>query len=504
MHSKDNILLLSNDFGLYTKISSVLNNYEIIRQKYNPTELMMHIYKFNPIAVIVDLDDSEYSIFKSLIKPDTDNYIPILVLHSNDRGILRSIDSEMQYYLHKSEISTSLHTIIKIFTDFKRKYTNIKQCYSINDLINSQTDSLLKRFIGNEFQYFDSIEYLLKCVFLNRTQLVNKPEYILIANCNEDGTEVDVYNINNGDMVRDEDSIELMDSNKLFSVKREFENAFYMNSDKQDDSELESVESIFDEELKQRLGNILNFAGYITTGTAILGVNYQETVTQFDSGIIKELCINYNLIHNIYRQMNKVNSAFIYTVNALSRASEVNDDGTGMHIRRVNAYSKLIAESLGLDARYSDTIGFSAQMHDVGKLSVPKDILTKPGMLTLNEFDIMKSHTLLGARIIGDSKQLAMASEIAISHHEKFDGSGYPYNKVGEEIPLSGRIVAMADIYDALRTERVYKPSYGHSIAFDIITKGDVRVMPQHFDPQIMQIFKTRHKDFCEIYEEVI
>ena len=503
MHFAGNILLLTNDSELHLKISSLLNRYEITRQKFSLTKLMMYVYKFNPVAIIVDLDDYDYSIYKSISMSDSDNYIPVLALHSKERIALPPVDAAMEYYMHKSEMGTNLPNILKIFTDFKSKYTGIKQCYSINDLINSKTDSLLKKFIGNEFLYFESIGMLLKCVFTDNRQLINIPRNILIASRQEDATVVDVYSCGDGDMVKDKDAIALMDVNKLFSSISEFENAFYMNCDKQENSDLDSCESIFDEELRHRLGKISNFAGYITTDTAILGVNYESNVSQFDAGIIKELCINYNLIQNIYSQMNKVNSAFIYTVNALSRASEVNDDDTGMHIKRVNAYSKLIAESLRLDKKYKDTIAFSAQMHDVGKLSVPKNILIKPGKLTADEFDIMKSHTIYGAKIIGDSPQLAMASEIAISHHEKYDGSGYPFGKVGEEIPLSGRIVAMADIYDALRTERVYKPAYGHLTTFQIITEGDGRVMPQHFDPQILEIFKKRHKEFCDIYEAV-
>ncbi|HYE83089.1 MAG TPA: HD domain-containing phosphohydrolase [Clostridia bacterium] len=498
-----NILLLSNDLELYAKISKLLNRYEVFQQKLDLTNQMLHIYKYNPIAVIVDLDDYEYPIYKSMTMSDTDNYMPILALYSKEPDITYAIDEASEYYMHKSQISANLTNIIKIFSDFKKKYASIKQCYSINDMINSQTDNLLKRFTGNELQYFDSIELLLKHVFLKDIQLVNKPQYILIARRSDEDTEIDVYDLGHGDILKNKEFIELVDSNRLFGARREIENAFYTNLDKEEYSNLESGESIFDDELKARLGKIVNFAGYITTDTAILGINYKAAVSQFDSGIIKELCINYNLIQNIYRQMNKVNSAFIYTVNALSRASEVNDDSTGMHIKRVNAYSRLIAESLGLDMKYKDTIGFSAQMHDVGKLSIPKDILTKPDILTMDEFDIMKSHTLLGAKIIGDSPQLVMASEIAISHHEKFNGAGYPYGKAGEEIPLSGRIVAMADIYDALRAERVYKPAYGHKIAFDIITKGDGRVMPQHFDPQILDIFKRRHMDFCDIYEDI-
>lgn len=501
MHSAGNILLLTNDSQLYKMIRSLLGNYEISWQQFNLTRLMMYIYQFNPVAVIVDLDDYDSSIHKSISMTDTDNYIPILALHSKEKIEPPYRDAAMEYYMRKAEMEVNLPYIIKIFSDFKNKYTGIKQCYSINDLINSKTDSLLKKFIGNEFLYIESIEMLLKCVFSESGQVINIPGNILIASRREDGTEVEVYTFDNGDMAKDEAAIALPASNMLFDSGSSFENAFYMNCDKQEYSDLESSENIFDMALKQRLGNIKNFVGYITTDTAILGVNYEDSVSQFDAGIIKELCINYNLIQNIHTQMNKVNSAFRYTVNALSRASEVNDDNTGMHIKRVNAYSTLIAESLGLDKKFKDTIAFSAQMHDVGKLSVPKNILAKPDKLTMDEFDIMKSHTIYGAKIIGDSPQLNMASEIAISHHEKFDGSGYPFGKVGEEIPLSGRIVAMADIYDALRTERVYKTAYDHLTTFDIITKGDGRVMPQHFDPKILDIFKTKHKLFCDIFE---
>lgn len=503
MTSTGNILLLSNDLRLYEEVRSLLSMYIVTRQQYNLTELVTSINKFNPTAIIVDMDYYDYSVCKSIVVSDTDNYIPVLGLCSKDIGDMRSTDMAMEYYMNKSDINTNLYNNVKIFTDFKKKYTDIQQCYNINDLINSETDSLLKKFIENEAQYFNSIEHLLERVFLNHTLPVNRPGYILVAGWSSEENELNLYEFSKGSMLKDKYITGVIDPNELFGAKREFENAFFMNCDNQVNFDLMINGRPFEQKLKYILGKVINYAGYITTDTAILGVNYGENVSQYDSGIIKELCINYNLIQNIYRQMNKVNSAFIYTVNALSRASEVNDDGTGIHIKRVNEYSRLIAESMGLDSKYLDTIGFSAQMHDVGKLSVPKHILTKPGKLTIDEFDVMKSHTLLGAKIIGDSNQLVMASEIAISHHEKYDGSGYPYNKAGEEIPLSGRIVAMADIYDALRTKRVYKPAYEHSTTFDIITKGDGRVMPQHFDPQILDIFKKRQWDFCDIFEEI-
>lgn len=501
MHSAGKIILLTNNPELNSKIQSILGSYEIIWQQFNASKLMMYIYKYNPTAIIADMDTYDISIYKSLSLSDIDNYIPVVALHSMEMGTPAASAVDMVYHMNKSDMGMNLPYIIKIFTDFKKKYTGIKQCYSINDMINSRTDSLLRSFIGSEFQYFESIELLLQCVFYENRMLINIPRNVLIVCRDEADTKLDIYTFGESGMVKDGTAIILENSDELFEFGRSFENAFYMNFDQQEMYNMVSRESLFDEKLRQRLGEICNFAGYITTDTAILGVNYGSSVSQFDAGIIKELCINYNLIQNIYTQMNKVNSAFIYTVNALSRASEINDDDTGMHIKRVNEYSVLIAGSLGLDKKYRETIAFSAQMHDVGKLSIPKNILTKPGILTPEEFDIMKKHTIFGAKIIGDSPQLKMASEIAISHHEKYDGSGYPFKKAGENIPLSGRIVAMADIYDALRSKRVYKPAYGHMAAYEIITKGDGRVMPQHFDPQILQIFKNRHMDFCEIYE---
>jgi len=503
MTSTGNILLLSNDPVLYEEISRLLNMYKLVRRQFNLADLIADMNKVNPVAVIVDTDTYDYSICKSIAVADADNYVPVLALGAKEKKWTQAAAIPMEYYMKKSDIGSNLYNTVKIFTDFKKKYVDIRQCYNINDLINSETDCLLKKFTENDSQELNSIEHLLGCVFLEDNLPVNKPRYILVASWSSEGNELSMYDFSGGDMVKDRYITGLVDPNELFGAKREFENAFFMNCDNQEQLGMMINGRFFDQRLKYILGRVSNYAGYITTDTAILGVNYQGKVSQYDCGIIKELCINYNLIQNIYCQMNKVNSAFIYTVNALSRASEANDDGTGMHIKRVNAYSRLIAECMGLDPKYLDTIAFSAQMHDVGKLSVPKDILTKPGKLTADEFDIMKSHTLLGAKIIGDSNQLVMAAEIALSHHEKYDGSGYPYNKTGEEIPLSGRIVAMADIYDALRTKRVYKPAYEHSTTFDIITIGDGRVMPEHFDPQVLDIFKKRHRDFCDIYEDI-
>lgn len=178
------------------------------------------------------------------------------------------------------------------------------------------------------------------------------------------------------------------------------------------------------------------------------------------------------------------------TVLRLSRAAEFRDPETGAHIQRMARYARLIAAALTNDFRYADAILEAAPMHDVGKLGTPDHILLKPGKLTPEEFTIMKKHAEIGWVILKDSASptLRLAAEIARSHHEKFDGSGYPQGLAGSAIPLAGRIVAVADVFDALTSERPYKSAWEipRAIAFLHENSGS------HFDPACVDAFVAR------------
>jgi response regulator RpfG family c-di-GMP phosphodiesterase len=192
--------------------------------------------------------------------------------------------------------------------------------------------------------------------------------------------------------------------------------------------------------------------------------------------------------------------AFRYLVAALARASEANDEDTGAHITRINEYARVLAEALGQERAFVDTIHYSAQMHDVGKIHVHPDILKKPGSLSDDEYEHMREHCTYGAHILGDSPRLAMAREIARYHHEKFNGRGYPEGLKGEAIPLSARIVALVDVYDALRQPRVYKSAYSHARALEIITRGEQRTRPDEFDPAVLDAFMRVEATMDAIY----
>lgn len=197
--------------------------------------------------------------------------------------------------------------------------------------------------------------------------------------------------------------------------------------------------------------------------------------------------------------------AFKLSISLLARAAEIHDEGTGNHIVRVNEYAFFLAQRLGMPRDFCDEIRYSAQLHDVGKLSVDQGILNKRGELSAEEREQMDQHPIFGFQILSHSHRLKLAAEIALFHHEKWDGSGYPHGVKGEEIPISARIVSLADTYDALRAERSYKPAYSHDQTVDIIINGDERIDPSgHFDPGLIEVFGLNHQGFDKIWREFL
>jgi putative two-component system response regulator len=186
----------------------------------------------------------------------------------------------------------------------------------------------------------------------------------------------------------------------------------------------------------------------------------------------------------------------------LVSASEYRDDETGAHIRRVGLYSAVIAKGLGWEPQTVDDMRLAAPMHDIGKIGIPDRVLQKPGKLTPEEFTIMKTHTEIGRRILDDPEipLLRMAQEIALSHHERWDGTGYPFGLVGKEIPVSGRIVAVVDVYDSLVCDRIYRPALPEDQALSILSDAKGK----HFDPRILDCFFVLLPEIRRIGQEVM
>lgn len=197
-----------------------------------------------------------------------------------------------------------------------------------------------------------------------------------------------------------------------------------------------------------------------------------------------------------------VKSVSTEIIQRLINIAEFRDTETGAHIARIGLYANKLAEELNLSEDFVETIAFAGPMHDIGKVGIPDNILLKPGSLTSDEFKTMKNHTLIGGKVLAGSTHpsIQMAASIAITHHERWDGKGYPSGLKGDEIPLEGRIIMIADQYDALRSNRPYRNGLSHEKTYAIITEGDGRTMPEHFDPKVLNAFVRLAPTFDEIF----
>ncbi len=187
-------------------------------------------------------------------------------------------------------------------------------------------------------------------------------------------------------------------------------------------------------------------------------------------------------------------------IRRLSRASEFRDNETGLHVVRMSHYSQAVATALQLPKRTVNLILHAAPMHDVGKIGIPDAILLKPGPLTDAEWLIMKTHPTIGGKILGGSSVglIQAAAEIALTHHERWDGSGYPAGLCGQEIPISGQIIAIADVFDALTSTRPYKKAWAFDDAFVFIQKQ----VGKHFSPAVVAAFEKALPEITETYQQ--
>jgi len=198
-------------------------------------------------------------------------------------------------------------------------------------------------------------------------------------------------------------------------------------------------------------------------------------------------------------------ASYRQTIAALTRAASFRDEETGGHVQRISVYCVELAQTLGLDQAFCECIRYASPMHDIGKIAIPDRILLKRGPLDATEWATMRTHSALGARMLegADSPYLNMGREIALGHHERWDGSGYPSGLAGEAIPLAARLMCIADVYDALRSVRSYKKAIDHGTAIAIIQHGDGRTDPAHFDPGVLAALNICHARLEAIHHEI-
>jgi putative two-component system response regulator len=214
---------------------------------------------------------------------------------------------------------------------------------------------------------------------------------------------------------------------------------------------------------------------------------------------------NYNelLKREVEEKTRQIREGYIDTILRLTMVAEYKDEETATHIRRVGRYCHQMVKHLGWSEEDQEAILLASPMHDIGKVGIPLEILLKSSKLTPEEFALVKTHTLIGGDILhgSKSKYLQMAETIALTHHERWDGTGYPVGLREQEIPMAGRIMNIVDQYDALRAKRPYKSSLDHEATVRIIMEGNGRTFPEHFDPNLRKVFIELAPVFKGIFE---
>ncbi|MEH6650183.1 MAG: HD domain-containing phosphohydrolase [Motiliproteus sp.] len=205
------------------------------------------------------------------------------------------------------------------------------------------------------------------------------------------------------------------------------------------------------------------------------------------------------------QQTKNLDEADEHLIDRLAVIAQYRDIETAEHCVRVGLNAELLAQLAGLDEQQQHIVRLASVLHDIGKIGIPDDILFKEGPLTFDEFEMMKRHTNIGHKMLINSgtELIDTAAVIALNHHERWDGTGYSNGLTGDGIPELGRLVSIADVYDALRSKRRYKPAFSHDEAVKIITQGDGRTDPGHFDPKLLNLFREHHLMFDNIYNSM-
>ncbi len=494
------IFLLSENKKFQEMVQGILEKDGLKTILVDRQQLVAKIYQTTPAVILIDIASYSLTALLTIQSTLSIEYVPTICLMGKTEPLQKAELIKDSLALPMENLS-SLCLLVRQAMLFTYQHKKLTQTYDTLDIMDEELKHTVDYYNKALPEYENQIIALyLKAIYLDNTFLYNQPKGIWVI---EKGPQIITASLFKalGDEVNHEVTLHFPLTEALI-FKDFVETGFIRNFDRVEYSDANSIGELLPQELLAIDTPLNNVAGFGINRLVLVGYDYNDQVSKYEMNILKALAIKVDLMNNVKKSLKDVEEAFVYAMNAIARAAEGKDDLTGHHIKRVNLFTKVLADALQLGIEFTSQLEIAAQMHDVGKIYIDDAILSKPGKLTDEEFEEMKKHTLYGQRIIGDSGHLLIANEIARSHHEKFDGTGYPDGKMGEEIPLSARIVSLADVYDALRSKRSYKSAFSHEQTYDIIVNGDGRVEPTHFDPEVLDAFKRVHLNFNLLYNQ--
>jgi response regulator RpfG family c-di-GMP phosphodiesterase len=443
-----------------------------------------------------------YEVCRRIKESERHRNIPVVMVTglTSKEDRIKSIEAGAEDFINKPFDQTEILTRIAMLLKMKDLHDKLDSAYAKIIDLTAFGEKMVMAFDPLNYNFIYSIDVIVNNIMKKSIAVADKPKIVIVGFLDE-RTVWQWYLFEALPTGIRRTWLEIHTSMNLpgkFDM-RGLKTAIFNSADLND----AAIRS-FVEKLGQIPITVTNMVSFVENAFCLFALNYEKEVSRYEVEILSSIAMQSLFMKSLASQVKETEYSFDYLVNALARASEANDEDTGNHIMRVGEYCAIIAKELGLSDKFVNNIRVQATLHDVGKIHVHPDILRKPGKLTPQEFKEMKSHTTSGAKILGDHVRFTLAKKLVLSHHERWDGSGYPYGLKEERIPLAGRIMNIADQYDALRNERVYKPTFDHNKTYHIITEGDGRTLPRHFDPQILRAFKyTAATQFEDIYEKM-
>lgn len=425
--------------------------------------------------------------------------IPVVMLTGlqTKEARIRSIDSGAEDFLQKMQNHEEITARVRMLLKVKALHERLVNAFNHITNVTSFAENIIQGFDPGRFDFMASIDGIVRQIVRRTTDMLDRPLLMIVGvRLGDAPWRWHQYEYVFAELVRLPLPVSINMAVEAVAGQKLPAMVFYNEDD-------HPKPAIHEQLQKLRTVNvhIRNAACYLGEDLCICAVNYGRDVNIYDAAVLKNMVVQSRFMGSLAAQLMEIEGAFTYTVHALARAAEAHDEDPGNHMFRVGKYCAVLAERMGLGKEFVKAIGLQATLHDVGKIYIPASILRKQGQLTKEEWTEIKKHPVYGAKIIGSHPRLVMAQSIALNHHERWDGSGYPRGLKGEAIPIEARIANLADQYDALRNLRGHKTAYSHEEACRVLNHGDGRTTPQHFDPQVLRSFRETAFIIEEIYE---
>ncbi len=476
--------------------------YEIVRAE-SGEQILEKIRKDEIDIVLLDGTEADFDGFetcRSIKEDEKYRHVPVVMITGEDpeedhvRCIQSGADDRIAKPLEPEVVFASAQKLLKA----REAHEKLTGTYDTLRRLNAHGQSVFRSFNPLTFDFLSGVDSIVDQIIWRLNEPTHRPQTMLIGYLDRENEwqfyhYQYVFNKLNRLLIKSDIH------RSLYLPKKGISKTGFINSEDIERSELYRLVT----KLTSHTIIIKNIVYYLSDVLFICAANYDGRVDRHDESVLGSVAAYGLFLKLISARIHETEKAFEYVLLSLSRALEAHNEETRRHQLRVGKYCSVLAGKMGMTGDFVRTIGNSAALHDVGKIYIPPEFSTKTGKLSPDDWKVIRDHTTHGAKIIGDHFYLKMARSIALNHHERWDGTGYPRKLKGDSIPFEARITAIADQYDALRSRRSYRSAYDHKTACSVLTEGDGRTIPSHFDHRVLKTFKDLMSRFDEIHNEM-